>query len=793
MAFSVVFANAEEKSEAVKKENSKFDFDLGLSVSEEFSDNIYSTENDKADDLITKIVPEARVTYKGEEVKISLEGRAEKAFYRSHTDEDYLDGSVGAAAEWKIGEAITLFLGGSHDWEHEERSSPDGVDGLEPTEYREADAYAALQYKTGKLSTRLGINLNNYDFDDTPVSSVSTINNDDRDRLQSEYGIRLGYEYEKARTVFIQGIYNQRDYVSDVDDAGFDRESHGVEINLGLSGRIGPVWGEVSAGFLQQYYDDNAFDTVTVPDFGANITWAASPGTRVTALLDRTIEETTLSGASSYLNTTAGVRVSHRFASDLVGRTYLYLSENDYQDSDLANYVTEAGLGLRYYVTPRLYVDGGYSFEQRSSNVAGGDYDSHGIQLRVGAEFDEFYKDGSGVAEMSNSGFYIGALVSHQGLNTALDGPRGAGTVTNSFGDWGLGGGALIGYRAQLGKLALGLELDGELESARWSHNADRTFAVEKENTIGLSAILSFETRNNVLLYGRGGVVSSEFKSEYDNGLDTASKTDRETGLRIGGGAEFPLGGSFSGRMEYAITGYPDYEMGAPLGGGDDDNFSNTDALARFALIYHFNNQESEEEVKPTDFTGFYIGGFAAHGLLGTENSGPRPNAAAPTFTLNALRADQGIGGGLLVGYGHRIGDFYLGAEVDGELSGASWNIERDPNGRIYSVEKIASLGAALRAGYIVGDSVLLYGRAGAVQSWFETEYTVGGGTVYPDDSVLGIRYGGGVEFALTDALRMRLDYTLTDYENYLVTYASGSDDFGHLESQFRLGVTYQY
>lgn len=797
-AMAAVLAGGATPQEAAKQpakavDSAPIEIDAEVTLSEGYTDNVFSTENRKESDLVTVISPEVGLSLETDRAQFAIGAEAEIGRYRDHKSENYSDGTLRGEGRVKLSPLTTVFAGGDFAWQHEDRSSPDDVNGSQPTEFREASGFAGVSTRIDDVTLRIGSNLRDFDFDDTPTSAGPSVNNDDRDRLQAEFGTRLGYVLSPDREIFLQGIYDSRDYDTAVDDAGFQRDSHGLQLSIGAAGRLGNVTGEVFVGVLNQNYDDPAFDALTTLGAGAEVSWQPAPGTRLNAVLDRRIEETTLSGASSYVATTAGVRLRHRVGADLTANSHLFLTQNDYQSAPRTDFVTEAGFGLRYHITPNTYVGSDYSFEQRDSDVAGADFDTHSVFLRLGAELDPAYDEGAGLARLDGSGFYVGVQGGHGGLATALNGPRGAGgQLTADFGDWGLSGGLLGGYRARLGKLELGVELDTETADTAWNHLANRNFSTEKKNSVGLSGLVGFRAQNDVLLYGRAGVVGTEFETTYARGGNTGQRTNREAGLRFGAGAEFPLRGSLSGRMEYTVSAYPDYDVGAPLGGGDDDNFGNTENLARFALIYRL-GQRDPSAPAPVDFSGFYAGAVFGHGLFGSDNSGPRPNAAAPAFQLRAIRASQGVTGGVNAGYGHAFGPFYLGAEVEGELSGANWNIERDPTGRIYSVDKVGTLGAGLRAGYIVDDAVLIYGRAGVVNGWFDTEYAFGGESVSQIDSEPGLRFGGGVEFPVSEGLRMRLDYTKTEYSAYSVDYSAGVDRFDNSENLFSLGLSYQF
>ena len=212
--------------------------------------------------------------------------------------------------------------------------------------------------------------------------------------------------------------------------------------------------------------------------------------------------------------------------------------------------------------------------------------------------------------------------------------------------------------------------------------------------------------------------------------VNSRSRSEREVGMRFGAGVEFPLSGSLSGRMEYGLISFPDYDFG-PVADAEGDNFASIANVASFGLVYNFGAVE-RTAATPVEFGGFYAGVEAGHGALSTENRGPRDDPAQP-FVLTAERAGMGASGGIYAGYGKTFGQLYLGAEVEAELANAGWDIERDPNGRVYSVEKQGSVGAAVRAGYVIGDAVLLYGRAGVANSWFKTDYAFEGVNVSRD------------------------------------------------------------
>lgn len=770
--------------------------DAGVSLTLEYSDNVFLTANDKRGDWVVLLAPWVDVTVESRDYQLRFGASAEIASYADNSSEDYEDVVLSADGRFRLGPSSFAFGGLEFSSSHEDRNSPDDVNGLEPTDLRDISGYFGFGGTWQGRSYRLGVNVRDLDFEDTPAAGGITFNNDDRDRQEFEVGGRLGVASLGDGEVFVQGILNQRDYDQTLDDAGRARSSRGVEASVGYSGSIGPLEGEVTVGVLSQNYDDAGFETVTVPDIGLELVWQPSRATRVTGIVDRTIEETTLAGASGYVSTSAGVRLRHRAAQDVSLATYFFLTENKYEGIARTDTIAEAGAEIRYFFNPRVYLDAGYGFQQRLSDVAGVEYSGHRVYLSLGTDrLPNYEPRAGGRTRFDNGTLYVGSQIGFGTLQSTVDGPRGAGgSLTADFGDSGGIAGVFAGYRKNVGSLVLGAEADIEFSGLDWTHTGGRTFSVETGNTVGLSAIVGYMTPSRNLLYGRFGVFATDFESTYARAGDSAAISGTETGFSIGLGTEVPLGRGMSARMEYQIRNFSDYELGAVLGGGDDDNFANLQTAVRFGLVYDLGGNEIEQtDIAPTDFGGAYAGGTLGHNTLLSNNTGPRPAGATPAFTLDVTRAGQGFTGSALAGYGWQRNSLYVGVEAELETSSATWNIERDPTGRVYSLDKVGAVNAMLRVGKVVNDSVLIYGRAGVSVGKFDTDYTFAGSTTLQSDTLSGLRVGLGVEYAVAPKTHLRVEYNYTDYGTFSVDYGAGVDTFDTSESLFQVGMTYQF
>ncbi len=152
------------------------------------------------------------------------------------------------------------------------------------------------------------------------------------------------------------------------------------------------------------------------------------------------------------------------------------------------------------------------------------------------------------------------------------------------------------------------------------------------------------------------------------------------------------------------------------------------------------------------DWSGAYVGGWVGNACIdGTL----RDNTAG----VNYLNAGCGFKGGVLAGYNHQIEDIVFGVEGDWGMSNKIvHNI--DPTADFsYQLNSIATLRG--RVGYAFDDT-LLFATAGGAWAQGDVNGIVSGTPNHIKGNHFGWTIGGGVEHAVTDHLRVKLDYLYT-------------------------------
>lgn len=189
-----------------------------------------------------------------------------------------------------------------------------------------------------------------------------------------------------------------------------------------------------------------------------------------------------------------------------------------------------------------------------------------------------------------------------------------------------------------------------------------------------------------------------------------------------------------------------------------------------------------------SDFNGFYVGGSigddSTHYDLSDSGAGP---LAGVVFTDDL--GSNGTTGGIFAGYGRRLGNFYLGAEAEGDLidSTATTTLTIPGASVNTTLKHDYDYGAAVRAGVFPMDNTLLYGKAGVMWGRFEDT------SVNFSQTLAGLQLGTGVETALNSNLTLRADWTYISYESGSYADAVQVGSASPTSNVFKIGMAYNF
>jgi len=140
----------------------------------------------------------------------------------------------------------------------------------------------------------------------------------------------------------------------------------------------------VYGGKLHQSFDDKRFSDVDESDYGVKAKWKPWKMLEVDAAAKRSLEETTLSGSSSYLYSSvsgsAALNVTEKWALKVTG----VQAKSEYQDVSRVDKGRLDSAGLSYALDDKITLSGEVQKETRDSDVPQDDFTLvHGHNERI--------------------------------------------------------------------------------------------------------------------------------------------------------------------------------------------------------------------------------------------------------------------------------------------------------------------------------------------------------------------------------------------------------------------------
>lgn len=354
-----------------------------ISLTHGYDSNIYAERKNETSDWVTTVSPLLVAKSKWDRHTLNFGLGADIGSYMNHSAENVTDYWLALGGQYDFSPESNVFGNLVHSHNHEDRGSADAVPGLNPTQYDSTEASVGFARKDGAISTSARFTSEKFDFS-TPAGAVSPYNNDDRNRTMDSVVARVGYAVSPILEPFIQAETDSRRYDKTLDDNGFMRSSDGYRIALGMEFRTSATMqGEAYIGQMYQQFDDVRFTDVNQPYFGGDLSWKPLAGTTATAFLERTLAETTVAGASSSVDTTMGAKVEKVISQNMLVNGRMAYTWSDFKGGR-NDETLDAGAGLKYYVTPTVFLGADYRFVNRDSNVSYANYFRNQAMFSVG-------------------------------------------------------------------------------------------------------------------------------------------------------------------------------------------------------------------------------------------------------------------------------------------------------------------------------------------------------------------------------------------------------------------------
>ena len=366
-----------------------------LDITTAYDDNIYATKNDTKGDFIIQERPSLKLETNLPQHAFWFRGDVLNSNYIDHSKEDRTDYYVGGGSRIDIKRTTNWNTDIDYQKDTEDRGSPDAIGVAEdPVSFRHFKADSSFRYRPGRVNVTAGGIYENYNFDNVALVGGGFQNNKDRNRdVYAGYG-RLGYDISPGYELFALGIYSINNYAQHFDDNGFNRDSAGYDVELGTRFEVtNVISGELTVGYVDRDYNKTFQGPATAPLGGisgvateSKVNWYVTRLTTVNAGASRRVQETTLFGASSYLDTAAFVGVDHELLRNLILSADFRYDNYDYKGITRTDDLYEARLRALYMLNRNFSVAGEYRFLDRESTITTEDYNRNLLMLTFRAQ-----------------------------------------------------------------------------------------------------------------------------------------------------------------------------------------------------------------------------------------------------------------------------------------------------------------------------------------------------------------------------------------------------------------------
>jgi hypothetical protein len=359
-----------------------------------YTDNVFN-DRSKAGDFIWEIEPRLAIESNWNRHSLTFFGLVRHYNYFEQQSEDRTDLLLRSDLRLDVSRFTHVALQARYADVHVDRGANDLVGGLEPgeparpTDRKDAGASLELSQEFNWLHFGAGAAVDVIRYEDTPaVGGGPPIDNQERNRDISSAYVSVGYEFIPKLRTFARLTVNDSDFQQSADSSGFNHDSHGWSADLGLQLLDSQVLtGEIYASYFRQDFDDPAFSPSSGPGFGAKLTWFPTMLTTVTLNASRSVEDTSVTGASSYTATAFELAACHEVLRNVILTARIGVQQQDFQDLNRTDDVTYAGLGARYLLSENLEAGANWQFFKRSSDDPTVEFDTNRVSLSLTGKF----------------------------------------------------------------------------------------------------------------------------------------------------------------------------------------------------------------------------------------------------------------------------------------------------------------------------------------------------------------------------------------------------------------------
>jgi hypothetical protein len=364
--------------------------EVGLELG--YNDNIFATESNEQNDLVTVITPNVMVESDWGRHRLAAGADARLGRYADFDNEDYDDWWVWSEGRMDLDRSqlrAEVRAGNQHNPRTNANDQGPNA-GLNPTTYDVARFEAGWTFKPARVMFRIDGDIETRTYDDNMgldgAGGFTSIDNAHRDRDNANLRLRVGMDMTPDYMLFVQGRVQSVEYDQKIDQTCLggdptdpaswcERSFDGWSMTAGsVMDFSGDFFGEFRLGYRVNEYDDPRFGKQDGPTYGLGLTWNVTGLTSLEFSGQQSVAPTTIIGSSGIDRSTLGVRIDHELLRQLLLHASVRWTKDDFQNLDRSDDIINLDIGGRYILNRNFELTFGYDFATSDTNpsAAGG-------------------------------------------------------------------------------------------------------------------------------------------------------------------------------------------------------------------------------------------------------------------------------------------------------------------------------------------------------------------------------------------------------------------------------------
>lgn len=353
--------------------------ELTLSVSHD--DNIYATDGNEVDDLITTLSGGLGVATQVRAFPLSLFGKLGSSSYADNASENFTSWQAGAAVGYNSPQRMQITLTGIAAENVESRAEPSTPAlAAEPIEFHTDTVQLQATHTLAFGQLDLDASYESSDFDAARLEDGSLLSQDFRDRDTATVELQGSMRVAGSSSAFLRAAYIERDYTRRLSDGDIDRDSNSKALYAGAAFDITNLMrGEIAVGALRLDNADPSQGSRHSLAVRSNVDIFLSQLVTLTLNATRASAAADIAGSSSYIGTSVGATLDYELRRNLILSAQAQRMDRDYSGIGQSFTTQSAGLSARWLLNRNLQAALAYSFADRDDSEIGRSYEANRI------------------------------------------------------------------------------------------------------------------------------------------------------------------------------------------------------------------------------------------------------------------------------------------------------------------------------------------------------------------------------------------------------------------------------